>query len=110
MNELTEERIKEIVKDTVLEMRRNGLLRRADDVAYSEISSQLFEYYKDPDAYPELQPILEIIKGDMYFDILPFYYRERYTIDVIAEVFGCEISTVTRNKKRLCLKVYNALH
>ena len=42
--------IKEIVKaavvETVKELRKNGLLKRSDDVAYAEISERLFEYYR----------------------------------------------------------------
>ena len=50
--------IKEIVKaavvETVKELRKNGLLKRSDDVAYAEISERLFEYYiKNPHMLPE---------------------------------------------------------
>ena len=109
MAELTEETVKEIVKTTVRELRKNGLLKRGDDVAYSEISERLFEYYQNPERDSEMAEALERIKSDYYFEIIPKYYSEKYTIDWIAEEFQCEISTVTRNKKRLCLRLFNML-
>ena len=106
MNEMSEAEIKSVVKKTVQEMMRNGLLKRADDVAYSEISSRLFEYYKAPERDPQLGAALEKVKKDYYFKIIQLYYGKRNTIDQLAEEFQCEISTITRNKKRLCLKLY----
>ena len=37
--------------------------------------------------------------------------QEQYdrAIERIAEVFGVEVSTITRNKKRLCLAIYNSI-
>lgn len=104
---LDEKAVIMIVKETVKELRKTGYLKRSDDIAYSEISSRLFEYFKKPDSDPAVGIALENVKGDQYFKIIPMYYRDRVTIDWIAEEFNCEISTITRNKKRLCLKIYH---
>lgn len=101
--------ITEVVKDTVKEMRQNGLLKRSDDVAYSEVSNRLYEYYRNPERDPEVGAALEKIRGDYYEDIIPFYYRDKTSLDWLAEKFSCELSTITRNKKRLCLKVFQLL-
>lgn len=107
MSELNEKEIKIIVKATINELRKIGYLKRSDDIAYSEISARLFDYFKQPDSDPDIGVALESIKGDHYFRIITMYYRDRVTIDWIAEEFNCEISTITRNKKRLCLKIYH---
>lgn len=101
--------VRETVTDTVRELRKNGLLKRSDDVAYNEIGARLYEYYRSPSKDPEMGMALEKIKDDYYFPILPRYYEEKASYDWIAERFGCEISTVTRNKKRLCLKLFMLL-
>lgn len=104
---MDEKTVKLIVKETIKELRKTGYLKRSDDIAYSEISSRLFDYFKNPESDPEVGNALESIKGDQYYNIIPLYYRNRLTIDWIAEDFNCEISTITRNKKRLCLKIYH---
>lgn len=104
--ELTREAVRQIVIDTVKELRNNGLLRRQDDVAYAEMAVRLFNYFKEPEHDEALGKALEQMKGDYYYTILPEYYRERHTIEMIADEYGCEVSTVTRNKKRLCLQLY----
>lgn len=106
MSELTEKEVKIIVKATINELKRSGYLKRSDDIAYSEISARLFDYFKHPEDDPDIGNALEGIKGDQYFKIITMYYRDRFTIDWIAEEFNCEISTITRNKKRLCLRIY----
>ena len=107
MSELTENEVKVIVKATIDELRRGGYLKRSDDIAYSEISARLFNYFRQPDSDPDIGNALARIKGDRYYNIITMYYRDRLTIDWIAEEFSCEISTITRNKKRLCLKIYH---
>ena len=109
IEEQEEIEITEVVKDTVKEMRQNGLLKRSDDVAYSEVSNRLYEYDRNPDRDPEVGAAREKIRGDYYEDIIPFYYRDKTSLDWLAEKFSCELSTITRNKKRLCLKVFQLL-
>ena len=107
MSGLTEKEIRNIVKATINELKRSGYFKRLDDIAYSEISLRLTEYFKNPDSDPEMAQALESIRGDRYYRIITLYYRDHLTIDWIAEEFNCEISTITRNKKRLCLKIYH---
>ena len=106
--------IKEIVKaavvETVKELRKNGLLKRSDDVAYAEISERLFEYYRAPEKDPAMEAALDKISGDYYFPAIKMYYQNKLTIDWIAEDYHVEISTVSRNKKRLCLRLYRILY
>jgi hypothetical protein len=101
--------IRQTVRETVVSLRHEGLLRRADDVAYSEMSVRLFEYYKNPEKEPDLASALTLIEKDAYFDIIPLFFREKYTVETISEIIGCDISTVTRNKKKLCLRLHGIL-
>ena len=101
--------IQETVKETIFEMRRNGLLKRADDVAYNQIGARLYEFFKDPDKDPEMQAALDKIRGDYYAASLADYYRDHLSLDVIAEAYHCELTTIKRNKKRLCLQLFQML-
>lgn len=109
INNMTKDEVKEVVADTVAELRKTGLIRRYDDVAYSEISSRLYAHYKDQAKDAELADALEKIKTDEYFDIIPQYFQQKLTVDWIAEAYRCDFSTISRNKKRLCLRLFNLL-
>lgn len=101
--------IAETVRETVREMKHSGLLKRADDVAYSEISNRLYQYYEDRENDPEMGAALEKIRGDYYAGVLEMYYRQKLALDWIAESYHCELTTISRNKKRLCLRLFQLL-
>ena len=56
-----------------------------------------------------LKAALEAIEGDPYAKIIPLYFDYDYKIEELAEQFDCEISTISRNKKRLSLAIYDRL-
>lgn len=99
------------VRETVRELRKTGLLKRADDVAYNEVSARLYDYYEHPERDGEMKGALAQISGDAYFRILPEFYRDHIPVGYIAESFPGNTSetTIWRNKKRLCLKLYKLL-
>jgi len=51
---------------------------------------------------------LEMVKDDPYYEIIGHKYFDGWTMEEIAEKFGCDVSTVSRNKNRLvsALKIY----
>lgn len=103
------EEIKLIVKETIEELKRSGILRSYNELAYAEVTSVLTAYYDDGECDAAVTEALRTIEDDTYYKIIPLYFRYRYTIEKIAEVFGVEVSTITRNKKRLCLAIYNSI-
>jgi hypothetical protein len=107
---MTEKELQDVIRETVAEtirnLRKSGMLKRSDDVAYSEIGGRLYDYYKDPEAFPEMAAAVHKIRNDPYFAIIPQYYGNRVSIEALAGMYGCEISTISRNKKRLALKIY----
>lgn len=96
--------IKEIVILTVKELKKQGLLNNYDDVAYSEVSRALKSHYIDNN--PDIAAAIDVLRLDPYIDIIPLYYESECTIERIAEILDCDVSTVVRNKKRLCLEIY----
>ena len=97
------------VVKTVRELRKNGLLKRSDDVAYNEIGARLYEYYRIPDNDPEMAAALAAIQSDPYADVLKWFYRDHKSIDETADRVPCDRVTALRNKKRLCLRLYQIL-
>lgn len=103
------EEIRQIVRETIDELKRSGILRSYNEMAYAEVTSVLNAYYDDGECDTAVTEALRKIEGDTYYKIIPLYFSYGYTIERIAEVFGVEVSTITRNKKRLCLAIYNSI-
>lgn len=101
--------VEDTVRETVREMKKSGLLKRADDVAYSEISARLYDFFKEPERDPEMAAALETISGDYYAQSLRDYYEDHLSLDIIAVAYHCDLTTIKRNKKRLCLQLYKIL-
>ena len=105
------EQIKQIVKETVSELKRQGMLQNDINVKYKEASDILKQYYlaeeTEPGFMPQVGEALCALTKDPYYSIIPLYYCHLYTIERIAELLEVEVSTVTRNKKRLCIAFYD---
>lgn len=100
--------IREIVRMTIEEFKKSGLLKSNDDVAYSEMSRLLHLYYNG-EKRADIREALKQIESDTYSEIIPLYYQRNFTIERIAEILSVEVSTITRNKKRLCLLLYKLI-
>lgn len=107
--EIDKELIREIVTETIKELKRSGILKDFQQLAYAEASSILSAYYNDGETDSEIRKVIESMNDDQYIKIIPLYFSYGYTLEQIAEVFDVEVSTVTRNKKRLCLEIYNQI-
>lgn len=106
---MKETEIKKIVKETVKELMRAGSLLSTNEIAYREISSTLYAYFYNGRTDYNINIALEKYKNDKYFKIIQLFYDYRYTIEAIAEEYAVEPSTITRNKKRLCLSIHKDL-
>lgn len=108
---MDEEKIKAYIdltiQRTMAEFKKAGLIKGADDAAYSDVSEILTEYYKGEAKDVKITYAIQGQRFDPYFRVIPLYYGDRKTIEQIAEELGVDTSTVMRNKKRLCLSIYN---
>ena len=78
---------------------------RKDDAKYAHVSDRLFRYYKEGMMDAEVTMALIEVSSSAYFDIIPLYFRDKLTIEAIAEEMGINTSTVVRNKKKICLRM-----
>lgn len=97
------------IKKSINEYKRSGLLKESNDVIYEDVSQILTNYYSgslSPEKIEVVRAAIEESRRNMYFEIIPQYYQQAKTIETIAEYFGVDVSTIVRNKKRLCLEIY----
>ena len=97
------------VKTSIAEYKKSGLLKDSDNVAYSDASAILTSYYQSDRTDAALTYAIQGQRFDPYFKIITMYFQEKRTIESIADELGVDISTVVRNKKRLCLAIYNEI-
>ena len=79
------------------------------DAKYARINSMLFNYYENK-REKSLRDAIRSVDCDPYMDIIVFYYRDRMKIEQIAESYKVDTSTIVRNKRRLCLAIYDSLY
>ena len=107
---MTKEQIRAVVRETVHELVRAGVVGKYDSsAAYNEIVGRLREYYKNGESDREIALVLRSVEEDPYFRIIPLWFLYSYTNEKLAEYYDCDVSTISRNKKRLCLAIYDAL-
>ena len=101
--------IDKAVEKTVNEYKRQGLLKDFGDVTYGDACEVLSDYYNKEKANPTITYAIQTQRFDPYYRIIPRYFEDQATIEQIADEMGVDISTIVRNKKRLCLAIYNDL-
>lgn len=101
--------VKQIVKDTIDELKRGGYLRTESEMIYTDMAVMLSAYYSGGQNDEAITSALRTVETDHYYKVIPLYYSYNYTIQRIAELYGVEISTIVRNKKRLCIEIYKAI-
>ena len=102
---MTEEEERKVVEMTVRAMKKEGMTKDFQEVTYKEMARKLHSHYSDE--YSEkVARAVEGVKTDPYYAIIPMYYGKKMTHEQIAEEMSVEVSTITRNKKRLCIEIY----
>lgn len=99
--------IRETVSECVKELTRQHMIQDNDSAAYNDISNLLINYYKNGEKDNALTYAIQAQRFDPYYRIIPMYFKDDMTLDVIARALEVDLSTIVRNKKRLCLQIYN---
>ena len=109
MNEKDRQLVIEVIRMTIAELQRAGMLVDGKDSAYSDINDRLKRFYDKGEKDAGIAEAIKALDGDPYAKIIPMYYGYGYTIDEIADAFSVETSTISRNKKRLALAIFKRL-
>ncbi|MBO5921766.1 MAG: hypothetical protein J6S92_13655 [Oscillospiraceae bacterium] len=107
---MTREEVSEVVQTTLSYLLRQKMLKKPDEIVYRMISERLFQHWM-PATNPDLklERILKELDADPYIFAVLLFYRDRCTVETIAERMGVDVRTVSRNKKRLCIEIYRRL-
>jgi DNA-directed RNA polymerase specialized sigma24 family protein len=107
---MTDEEIKsyidQAIERSIKAYKKNGLLKGGAVAAYTDASEVLSSYFKNGKTDVQITYAIQTQRFDPYFRIISLYYEQGNTIEQIAEDLGVDTSTVMRNKKRLCLAIY----
>ena len=108
---MTPEQIREVVGATLDELIKRRLIK-TDTYPYilREVDKRLYDFFQGRGDGNEINTILPRLDDDPYIDVIYLQYRERKTIEWIAEHLEKDVSTIKRNKKRLILSIYNMLN
>lgn len=109
MTEHDLELIKTTIQETIAELKRQGLLKNVSDQAYKDAQDVIRVYYAEGKRDERMAAVMRKIQKDKYFKIIPMHFGYHYTLEEIAEALDVEVSTVSRNKKRICMRIYNLL-
>ena len=103
--------IRTTVGETIDMLVASGYLRLPESETYKVASDMLKSYYAAIDSGDKPDPLiteaLNAFHTDDYFQIIPMYYQDLETNEGIAAAYNCDVSTITRNKRRLCLLIHN---
>lgn len=110
---MTDEEIKNYidiaVQKTIKEYKKNGILKDNGAAAYADVSEILSSYYKGGKNEMSITYAIQGQRFDPYFRIIQMYFEAGKTIAEIAEELNVDTSTIVKNKKRLCLAIYNEI-
>ena len=96
--------VKAVVAETLEQLLHGKMIKYNDSVVYELMSERLRAHYKCAD--PLISYALEQLKSHPYYRVLEMYYRDGVTLEQIAESYYCDVSTIVRNKKYLCIKIF----
>lgn len=97
------------VQRTVRELKKSGRMKQDDDAVYDDMKEILADYYSKGKTDAKITYAIYGKRFDPYYSIIIDYYEKGLTLAAIAEKMGVDVSTVGRNKRRLCLEIYNEI-
>ena len=101
--------IQAAVKEMIYELKKSGLIKDSDGVLYNDAIEIITGYYEDGQKDAAIKYAIYGLRFDPYYQIIPLYFEQHETLEKIAEKLGVTASTIVRNKKRLCLAIYNEI-
>lgn len=104
-----EAQIQLIVKETIKNLIRAGYINRGAAETSAAGARILKEYYRAGETNGYIAAAIQKIRGDYYAKIIPLFYKRQKKLEQIAEYYSVDVSTIKRNKRRLCGEFYVAL-
>lgn len=106
---MKEQEIREIVGITIEELLKRHALKEPYERIKGTVEARLKRYYQDGDADEGISYALSKLQDDEYIDIFYLQYGNNAALEQIAEIMKRDVSTITRNKKRLIIEIYDLI-
>lgn len=107
---MTPEEIKEVVSVTLDELIARKLINTEKyQYILQAVDKQLYTFFSNKGGSSNVRYALHQLSDDPYIDVIYLQYRDRKTLERIAEYMEKDVRTVKRNKKRLIIQIYNLL-
>lgn len=107
---MTPEEVKEVVSITLDELIARKLINTEKyQYILQVMDKKLYAFFSNKSDSANVRYALRQLSDDPYIDVIYLQYRDRKTLERIAEYMDKDISTVKRNKKRLIIQIYNLL-
>jgi len=114
-----EKLIEKITTTMVVKLKKSNMITQSEKSAFKKTEAVLRNYNNYKIAITEnndmtiktqkliniINRALEDIEDDYYYDIINLIYFKNKTREAVAEEFGVEVKTITRNKIRLVNKL-----
>lgn len=108
---MTINEIREVVKLTIEELRSQNALTDPYPIIKKEVERLLYLFFSGNRAEGTgITQALHEVSEDEYIDIIYLYYRDKYTLEKIAEIMDKDTTTISRNRKRLILELYSLIN
>lgn len=106
---MTPEEIMEVVKITLDELTQRRLIKVDYQIILKYMEQKIKDFFDNRGDGNGVSHALKMLMKDQYIDIIFLQYRDGFTLEKIAEQMGVEVRTITRNKKRLIIKMYEIM-
>ena len=107
---MTPEEIKIVVSITLDELIARKLISTEKyQYILQAVDKKLYTFFGNKSGSPDVKYALHQLSDDPYIDVIYLQYRERKTLECIAEYMEKDVRTIKRNKKRLIIQIYNLL-
>lgn len=107
---MTPEEIKEVVSVTLDELIARKLINPEKyQYILQAMDKKLYSFFNNKGDSASIRYALRQLSDDPYIDVIYLQYRERKTLECIAEYMEKDVRTIKRNKKRLIIQINNLL-
>lgn len=107
---MTPEEIKEVVSIALDELITRKLINPEKyQYILQGMDKRLYSFFNNKGDSAGVKYVLRQLSDDPYIDVIYMQYRERHTLERIAEYMEKDVRTIKRNKKRLIIQMYNLL-
>lgn len=101
---MTNDDLQKIVSAVIDELLDKKIIIFNRNALYAQVGTALKNHFINSD--PAVSTVLDQLRDEKYYNILELYYRDGLTCEQIAERLNVDVSTVARQKKKLCFKFY----